>query len=93
MNEFESVFAVYRFIFKIEKILQQRVKSPEDVSQLTADLVDILSGGDRTVTDIVTTTRVFKYIPSIHVQDEQAFRNLAQVKRNLKLTLHMAESF
>nr|XP_022315237.1 adhesion G protein-coupled receptor L3-like [Crassostrea virginica] len=62
----------------IEKILQQRVKSPEDVSQLTADLVDILSGGDRTVADIVTTTRVFKYIPSIHVQDEQAFRNLAQ---------------
>jgi hypothetical protein len=55
----------------------------EDVSQLTADLVDVLDAGKRTVSDIITTTRVFKSIPNIKPKDEEEFRILAQVNAML----------
>lgn len=63
----------------IERILDQTLSTSEDVSQLTADLVDALqAGGGRTVADIVTTARVLKSIPAIQVKDEEEFRTLAQ---------------
>lgn len=63
----------------MKKILHQKVDTAEDVSQLTADLVDVLDAGKRTVSDIITTTRVFKSIPKIRPKDEEEFRTLAQV--------------
>lgn len=63
----------------IERILDQTLSTSEDVSQLTADLVDALqAGGGRTVADIVTTARVLKSIPAIQAKDEEEFRTLAQ---------------
>ncbi|XP_048759186.2 adhesion G protein-coupled receptor L1-like isoform X2 [Ostrea edulis] len=62
----------------MKKILHQKVDTAEDVSQLTADLVDVLDAGKRTVSDIITTTRVFKSIPKIRPKDEEEFRTLAQ---------------
>lgn len=63
----------------IERILDHTMSTLEDVSQLTADLVDALqAGGGRTVADIVTTARVLKSIPAIQARDEEEFRTLAQ---------------
>lgn len=57
------------------------MSTSEDVSQLTANLVDALqAGGGRTVADIITTARVLKSIPAIHARDEEEFRTLAQVE-------------
>lgn len=68
-------------VLQIERILDQTLSTSEDVSQLTADLVDALqAGGGRTVADIVTTARVLKSIPTIQAKDEEEFRTLAQVK-------------
>lgn len=60
------------------RILNQKLITMEDVSQLTADLVDTLDASKRTVADIVTTTRVLNSISDLKPKDEEEFRNFAQ---------------
>ncbi|XP_061182218.1 adhesion G protein-coupled receptor L1-like [Saccostrea echinata] len=62
----------------LRRILNQKLVTTEDVSQLTADLVDTLDASKRTVADIVTTSRVLKSISDLNPKDENDFRNFAQ---------------